>query len=175
MSEITKEEIMQDELEVRTDIEAGWQMERRNKIEKDLEEIVSFYEGRIKAAKDDAAFKIGFIDRALRGYFMTLPHKKTKTEESVTLACGKLMFKVQNPEYRRDDEKTIAWLKENDGAGYVKTEEKLDWASLKKDAKIVGSSLVDANGEVIPGVEVIEREPEFKVVPNRKKEGAENG
>lgn len=161
-------EIMQEELEIRTDLEAGWQMERRKKIIDDRDELIAFYEDRIKAAKEDADFKIGFIDRALLAFFTTVPHKTTKTQVYYKLPMGKLMLKKQTPEYKRDDATTIEWLKANGGTDYVKTVENLDWASLKADATIVGNSIVNSDGEIIPGVEVIEREPKFTVEFSKK-------
>ena len=161
MSEII--ENLQDELEVRTDLEAGWQLERRKKIIADRDELISFYEDRIKAAKEDAEFKIGFIDRALLAFFNTVPHKSTKTQDYYKLPGGKLMMKRQNPEYKRDDAKVIEWLKANGGASYVKTKEELDWKTLKDDTTVVGNTIVNSDGETIPGVEVIEREAKFAV------------
>ena len=162
-------EIMQEELEVRTDLEAGWQMERRKKIIADRDELIAFYEDRIKAATEDADYKLGFIDRALLAFFETVPHKSTKTQDYYKLPAGKLMMKRQNPEYKRDDAITIEWLKNNGGANYVKTVESLDWANLKADATIVGNSIATADGEIIPGIEVVEREPKFTVEFTEKK------
>ena len=153
----------EEEIEVRSDIEAKWQMERRNKVIADRDELISFYEEQIKAVKEDADYKIGFIDRALYAFFMTKPHQKTKTQEYVKLSCGKLMLKKQAPEYKRDDKAVIDWLKKNGGNSYVKTVESLDWATLKGDSTIVGNTIVNSDGEVIPGIEVVEREPKFVV------------
>lgn len=168
------EEVKQDELQVRTDLEAGWQLERRRKIIADRDELIAFYKERIKAAEEDADFKIGFIDRALRAFFDTVPHKSTKTQDYYKLPGGKLMMKRQNPEYKRDDAKTIEWLKANGGASYVKTVESLDWSNLKADSTIVGNTIVNADGEVIPGVEVVEREAKFAVELTDDKKGARN-
>lgn len=167
------EEVKQDELQVRTDLEAGWQLERRRKIIADRDELIAFYKERIKAAEEDADFKIGFIDRALRGYFNIVPHKKTDTQEYYKLPGGKIMLKKQNPKFERDDDEVIKWLKANGGNEYVKTEETLDWKNLKEDATVVGETIVNMDGVVIPGVKVIEREPEFTVEFTKAKKGAQ--
>ena len=73
------------------------------------------------------------------------------------------MLKKQAPEFKRDEKTVIDWLKQNGGTDYVKTVESLDWANLKKDSTVVGSSIVNSDGEIIPGVEVIEREDKFVV------------
>ena len=163
MSEATEKIIEEEALEVRTDIEAGWQMKRRKEIIADRDELIAFYEAQIKAVKEDADYKLGFIDRALYAFFMTKQHTKTKTQEYIKLPLGKLMMKKQNPEYKRDDKAVIEWLKANNGNQYIKTKEELDWSSLKSDTTVVNGQLANADGEFIPGVEVIEREAKFCV------------
>ena len=174
MIEIENVTPKEEELEVRTDLEAGWQLERRKKIIADRDELIAFYKERIKAAEEDAEFKLGFIDRALRAFFDIVPHKSTKTQEYYALPGGKIMLKKQAPEYERDDDTTSAWLKDNGGAEYVKTKESLDWAALKDASTVVGETIVNSDGEVIPGVKVIEREPKFAVELAKEKKGAAN-
>ena len=151
-------------IEVRSTIEAKWQFEQRRKIIEDRDELISYYEDQINKVKADADFKIGFIDRALFEFFKTVEHKKTKTQESWSIPAGKLMLKKQAPEYKRDEKTVIEWLKQTpEGSQYVKTVESLDWANLKKDTTVVGNTIVNSDGEIIPGVEVIEREDKFVV------------
>ena len=152
-----------EEIEVRSTIEAKWQFEQRKKIIEDRDELVSYYEEQIRKVKEDAQFKITVIERALFAFFQTVEHHKTKTQESWSIPAGKLIMKKQAPEFKRDDKTVIDWLKANKGEQYVKTVESLDWANLKKDTTVVGSSIVNSDGEIIPGVEVIEREDKFVV------------
>lgn len=153
-----------EEIEVRSTIEAKWQFEQRRKIIADRDELIAYYEDQIAKVKADADYKIGFIDRALFAFFQTVEHKKTKTQESWSIPAGKLMLKKQAPEFKRDEKAVIDWLKQTpEGSQYVKTVESLDWANLKKDSTVVGNSIVTADGEIIPGVEVIEREDKFVV------------
>lgn len=164
MSEATNETNMVDEIEVRTDIEAGWQLKQRKEIMKDRDELIDFYKARIKDVEEDAAFKLANIDRALYAFFQTVPHKKTKTQESYQHPLGKLVLKTQAPEFKRDDKTVIAWLKKSpDTVRYIKTKEELDWSSLKADTTVLGNQIVNTDGEVIPGIEVVEREPKFAV------------
>lgn len=161
MSELLNETPAEETIEVRSDIEAGWQLKRRKEIIADRDELIAFYKERIKAVEEDAAFKLANIDRSLEAFFMTVPHKKTKTQESYTHPLGKLMLKKQNPEFKRDDKTVIDWLEQNDGAQYVKIKKELDWSALKADVTVLGSSIVTADGETVPGVVVIEREDKF--------------
>ena len=152
----------QEEIEVRSDIEAGWQLKRRKEIIADRDELIAYYEDQIRKVKEDADFKISNIERSLQAFFMTCKHTKTKTQEYYNHPLGKLMLKKQNPEFKRDDKTVIEFLKQTpEGLRYVKTTESLDWANLKKDTTVLGSSIVNTDGEPIPGVEVIEREDKF--------------
>ena len=99
MSEALQEN-MQEELAVRTDLEAGWQLERRRKIIEDRDELIAFYKERIKAVEEDADWKLGFIDRALRGFCETVPHKATKTQEYYLLPGGQIMMKEKKASTR---------------------------------------------------------------------------
>ena len=163
MTEAIQNTIPEEELEVRSTIEAKWQFEQRRKIIEDRDELIAYYEDQIAKVKADADYKIGFIDRALFAFFQTVEHKKTKTQESWSIPSGKLILKKQAPEFKRDEKTVIDWLKQNGGTDYVKTVESLDWANLKKDTTVVGSTIVNNDGEIIPGVEVIEREDKFVV------------
>ena len=167
MSELIENNIPEsaepDELEIRSDIEAGWQLKRRKEIIADRDELISFYKDRIKAVEEDSAFKIGLIDRALFAFFKTVKHKKTATQESYQHPLGKLVLKKQAPEFKRKDQEVIDWLKKNNGGEFIKVEENLDWAALKKVSTVVGKTIVNEDGVIIPGIEVIEREDKFTV------------
>lgn len=164
MTEAIQNTILEEEeIQVRSTIEAKWQFEQRKKIIEDRDELIAYYEDQIAKVKADADYKIGFIDRALFAFFQTVEHKKTKTQESWSIPAGKLILKKQAPEFKRDEKTVIEWLKQNDGSQYVKTVESLDWANLKKDSTVVGNTIVNNDGEIIPGVEVIEREDKFVV------------
>lgn len=164
MSEVLNNNPETEEIvEVRSAIEAKWQFEQRKRIVNDRDELIAYYEDQIAKVKADAEYKIGFIDRALFAFFQTVEHKKTKTQESWSIPAGKLVLKKQAPEYKRDDKAVIEWLKNNNASQFVKVEEKLDWAGLKSETTVVGNTIVNQDGEIIPGVEVIEREPKFSV------------
>jgi phage host-nuclease inhibitor protein Gam len=92
-----------------------------------------------------------------------VPHKVTKTQENYALPSGKLVFKKQQPEYTRDDAALVEWLKENGGEQYVITKESVDWSSLKATLNVVGDTVADKNGQVIPCISVEERPDVFKV------------
>ena len=164
MSEAIENKVPEaEEIEIRSDIEAGWQLKKRKEIIEDRDQLIAFYTEQIRKVKEDADFKIANIERSLYAFFLTIKHEKTKTQEYYKHPLGKLMLKAQAPEYKRDDKAVIDWLKANNGAQYVKTKEELDWSSLKKDTTVVDGQIVTSDGEFIPGVEVVEREAKFVV------------
>lgn len=150
-------------LEIRTEIEAKWQIERRKKVIDDRDELIAYYKQQIEDVKADAEYKLGFIERALLAFFNSKPHQKTKTTEYIKFPNAKLVLKKQDPEYKRDEATVIEWLKKNNGTAYIKVTESLDWAQLKKDTSVLKDKIVTVDGEIIPGVEVIEREAKFAV------------
>jgi hypothetical protein len=135
----------------------------------------------IKAAEADVAFWKNYYADALQkiadasqriidnntarleAYFDTLPHKKTKTQESYPLPSAKLVRKHQDPEFVRDDEELLSWLKDNNGEKFIKVKESPDWAGLKKTLTVLGETVVDENGEIIPCIKATERPDVFKV------------
>lgn len=79
--------------------------------------------------------------------------------KTIKTPFGSSKLKKQQPEYRRDNVVLLEYAKDHE---LVKVKEEVDWAALKKKLKVVGDKAVDENGEIVPGVVVIEREPKFE-------------
>ena len=152
-----------DEFIIDTDVKAEWALKKIAEARADRDAWVKWYEEKIEQIKAQTDFDTMNLERMLSDYFATVPHKKTKTQESYTLPGGKLILKVQNPEYKRDDKKVIEWLKQNNGGQYIKVKEELAWSDLKASAAVLNGKLFSEDGEEIPGVEIIDREPKFVV------------
>ena len=88
--------------------------------------------------------------------------KAAKTQISYKLPSGKLVLKKQEPEYERNNDTLIDWLKKND-AGMVKVKEEVDWQGLKKKLVPLAGRMVTEDGEVVPGITVIPRPDKFTV------------
>ena len=161
MSEL--ERVNEPEFIPMTDLQAMMVIEKRKKAIEEFETLEAYFKERIKRAKEETEERIANYDRSLRVFFDSVPHEKTKTQESVKLPGAKLVMKKQNPEYKRDDKTVIEWLKANGGDTYIKTKEELDWAGLKANTAVFDGQIVNGDGEIIPGIEVIEREPKFAV------------
>jgi len=102
----------------------------------------------------------------LEQYFEQVPRHETKTKASYALPSGKLVRKMQGPEYVRDDEKLLAWLKKIGKTGYIKITERPAWGDFKPYTKVVGDRVADSNGEIVDGVQVVERAQVFDVEVN---------
>ncbi len=53
-----------------------------------------------------------------------------------------------------DEDKLLAYAKENELTDLIKVEESVKWGDLKKKLKVVGSNVVDENGEIVDGAKV---------------------
>lgn len=108
-------------------------------------------------------------DMHLVKYFETIPaelKKKTKTQEKYRLPSGEIVKKYPNPEYKRNNDKLLDWIKANH-LDLVEIKESPKWGELKKFTKLAGGQVVFVGtGEIIEGIEAVERPPimEFKEV-----------
>ena len=161
MSELTN--IETEGFVIDTDAKAEWALTKIREARSDRDRWVKWYEEKIAEITAQTDFNTMNLERMLAEYFASVPHKKTKTQESYTLPGGKLILKTQNPEYKRDDKTVIDWLKQNGQAQYVKVKEELAWSDLKAATAIFEGHIVTEDGEIVPGVDVIERDAKFVV------------
>ena len=161
MSELTN--VVADDFRIDTDAKAEWALKKIAEARADRDRWVSWYTDKIAEIKAQTDFDTMNLENMLAEYFATVPHKKTKTQESYKLPGGKLVLKTQNPEYKKDEATVIEWLKKNDMAKYVKVEEKLDWAGLKEVTGVFEGHIVTEDGEIVPGIDVVDREAKFVV------------
>lgn len=126
---------------------------------------ISTYQDKIKKAKADLDNKTSYFTFQLQRYMDTVKAKETKTQKTYKLPSGTLKVKYQKPEYKRDEDKLTEFLKKN-YTDYVETVYKPKWAEFKKATNFItkdGKAIIEDTGEVVEGVEVIEREPVFEV------------
>ena len=165
MSEAKKfiDAMTEPEFIIDSDSKAEWALKKIAEARSDCAAWVAWYEEKIKQIKEQTDFDTANLEAMLARYFDTVPHKKTKTQESYALPGGKLVLKKQNAEYNRDDKTVIDWLERNGGEAYIKTEKKLDWSTLKRDTQALNGQIVTMDGEIIPGIEVTDRPDKFVV------------
>ena len=159
-----------DHFVIEDDQTAEWAMNQIREANAEKAKWKQFYDERYQRVCADADRTIANMESILQTYFEKVPHKVTSTQENYTLPSGKLVFKKQAPEYERDDAQILEWLHSSGKEQYVKTKETVDWNSLKSTLNIVGDTASDENGEIVPGLKVIEREDVFKVELKKEKD-----
>jgi hypothetical protein len=83
-----------------------------------------------------------------------------KPKKSIKLPYGTIALKKQQPEFQKDEVMLLEYAKSE---GFVKVKESTDWAELKKKCEVHEGRLIDDNGQVVPGVSVVEREDRFEL------------
>lgn len=119
---------------------------------------------RVEQAKRRYEADSAFLTNCLSNYFQTVPHRKTKTTEKYQLLHGTLTLKLGGTDYKRDDAKLIAWLKENGREDLIRVKEEPAWGDLKKQIEAVGGSVVIKDtGEILEGIEAMQAPDTFKI------------
>ncbi|HRT84849.1 MAG TPA: host-nuclease inhibitor Gam family protein [Bacteroidales bacterium] len=152
------------------DSKAEWALEKIKAERADMERLVSLceqkiaeYQEKIELFKKQYENSTSFLVSCLQQYFNTVPHKKTKIQETYKLPSGTLKLKYPGPEFVRDEETLVKWLKDNNYTDHIKIKESADWASLKAKVKVDKGNVITEDGEIIEGVKAVDRPPEFKV------------
>lgn len=125
--------------------------------------MIMHYEQQLKKAEEDLEKKTAYLRSQLEQYFDSVEKRRTKTQEVYKLPSGTLRRKYPGPQFKRDDDALVKWLKERNMKDYIKVKETADWANLKKAIQVVGNKAVDENGEVVEGITVVDRPPVFEV------------
>ena len=139
--------------------------DERKRLESICEDKIGEYTRKREGIGKEFDSKAGHLKAMLAEYFATVPHKTTKAgSESYRLATGKLVLKKREPAYVRDDQALVDWLKRTGNKDYIKQTEKPIWDELKKRTTVDSGQLIFADtGELIEGVTVEDRPPEFQV------------
>lgn len=107
--------------------------------------------------------KTAYLKGLLNGYFLTVPHKETKTQETYKLPSGKLVYKYAKPKYEVDNLVLADFLANNGYNEFVEVTPKAKWGDFKKLVDVVDGKVVDENGQIVEGVSVEMTQPEFEV------------
>ena len=159
---------------IKNDEQADWWIEineeklaeiRRLKMQ--LQNKIAFYQEKLDKVLKEEEYIIEKRDGKLAEYFESLDEKqmkKTKTMMKYRLPSGELVKKFRAPEFKRDNDKLTQWLENNGMKEYIEVKKQAKWGELKKKTKVIGNAVVfEDTGEIVEGVEVIERPAEFKV------------
>lgn len=164
MSELAEKFEEQEEVLCLDDMSAEMLLRQIDEANAECERMVSWYKTMIERVQAKRDNTVAWAENSLRGYFEMVPKKTTKTQQSYELPSGKLVLKAQEPAYEQDDNDLLPWLKKS-LPEFVKVKESADWVNLKKQLKVSpdGKGMITADGEVVPGIKVTEREPKFTV------------
>ncbi len=159
-------EAISERFNITDDQKAEWALAKIREARADRDRWIEFYKDQIEKVKAECDDNTANLEFMLRGYFAERSAegftKSTKTQESYQLPGGKLVLKKQQPEFDHDDEILVPWLEKN-APEFIKIEKSSKWGELKKTCEVYGDSVVNSDGEVIPGVTVTERADKFVV------------
>lgn len=122
-------------------------------------QMILEYQAKIQGLENNYSEKEDFIKHTLQAYMETVETKETKTQHSYKLPSAKLIYKNSTQAIEKDDKKLLECIDEQ----YIKTERKIDWANYKKGLKIVEGNVINNDGEIVEGVNVVEKEGEFQI------------
>lgn len=168
------QEEKEEKWKITSDEQADWWIEVKEeelaevrRLKMQLENKISLYKEKLEKAQKEEEFIINLRNAKLLEYFETIDKKdmkKTQTMWKYRLPSGELIKKFHNPEFKRDDVKLTEWLEDNQMNEYIKVKKQANWDELKKKTKVIdGQVIVEDTGEIVDGIEVIEKAPEFKV------------
>jgi hypothetical protein len=83
-----------------------------------------------------------------------------KPKKTLALPYGKIALKAQQPKFEKNETELFQYAREN---GFVRVKEETAWNELKKACVVAGGKMYDTNGEIIPGVTVIEQPEKFEL------------
>lgn len=160
---------IRDNWKITNDQDAEWLIDKVNEelIEKarfkeSIINKIELLQEKLKKVEEEEQFIIERRNSYLIEYFETIPEKfkkKTKTQEKYRLPSGSIIKKYPKPEFKRNNDKLLNWIKANNMNEYIEVKEAPKWGELKKTIQVVGNQVVTEDGEIVEGVEVVEREP----------------
>ena len=156
---------------IQDDSTADWAVEKIGIERAELERIKALADEQInrimekvQAAERRCENGTAYLTSKLAEYFGNVPHKKTKTTESYRLLSGTLKMKLGGVDMKQDDDRLLEHLKATGNTDMIQITEKPRWGEYKKRLTIAGSTVIDTEtGEVVEGVEVIEKPDRFVV------------
>lgn len=97
----------------------------------------------------DEAFFLGLLREYHQNILTEDPRRKT-----IKLPAGQMQMRAQAPEFKRDDEKLLGWLKASNLTEFIKVVESPNWGELKKRVVVAddGTVVDSITGEVVQGV-----------------------
>jgi len=142
--------------------------------EDQYDRMKAWYDTQTNKLKDIRDRTRTWAENCLRPYMDMVPTTGKKIR-SYDMPGGTLKLSRQDPEYKPVNEDLVPWLKKNGLGDFIKVTEEAKWGDLKEtlkdDKKHVRTMtdengvihVVTADGEIVPGVTVTEREDKFSI------------
>ena len=127
-------------------------------IQKEIDEVQNWLDEENNKLQNS----IDFFESILYSYALEL-RKEDQELKTHKLPFGKLQFRSKRPKWNYDNAKLLDFITSNYGE-LVKVKESVDKRKLKQMTEVVsGKVVVKDTGEIVEGVEVVERDEEFQV------------
>jgi phage host-nuclease inhibitor protein Gam len=123
----------------------------------EIERIQIWFNQEADKIKNQKAFFEGYITE------YATEQRRLNSKFKISTPYGKVSFRKQQPRWDYNEEEVINWAKQNDRTDLVRVKEELDKKQLKWYAKQVDNYAVTEDGEVIPGIEIIEQDEAIKI------------
>jgi len=127
-------------------------------IQKEIDEVQKW----LDEENDNLQNSIDFFESILYSYALEL-RKEDPELKTHKLPFGQLQFRSKRPKWNYDNAKLLDFITSN-YRELVKVKESVDKRKLKQVTEVVGDKVVlKETGEIVEGVEVVERDEEFQV------------
>lgn len=145
---------------IENDKSADWAIERIAEQERERDRLIDLanvkieeLESQIKELREKCDRDTAYLKSCLYEYFVKVPHKATKTQETYKLLSGSLVMKKPSFKINHNDEELIKVL---DGTEFVETKKSLKWGEFKKNLMVNEDNVVidTTTGEVIEACSV---------------------
>lgn len=156
---------------VEDEASADWALRKIKEHENEIKRINEFAEQEISKIEswankevDRHEKDIDFFQSKLAEYAMELREKDDKFK-SLKLPNGRVRFRKRQPQWKYDDKTLIQSLKQAGMTDYIKVTEKPARNDIKKVLEVIdGKAINPETGEVVEGIEVIDRGERVEVI-----------
>ena len=140
---------------------ANWAFRKLAAIERKKKEIQELANKEIERIRAWEQQEIGSLDSSKEFFEGLLTEYFTREREKdpkfkISTPYGKVSARKQQPKWNYDENKLVAWLKENN-QNLLRVKYEPDKNEIKKTYKIVGTNVVTEDGEIVEGITVEER------------------
>lgn len=157
---VPEDQEQRERFKIETKDQAAWALRKMSRIQAEIEEnnkVAQAEVERITVWRNEENEKlqrsISFFESLLHEYFMQLREDDPKLK-TMKLPHGSLKMRKQQPEFQYDETQLLPWAKENLPEAVV-VKESVAKTPVKKH--------IQETGEMVPGVQMVERPEKFSV------------